>query len=422
MNKKPIFKIVKLLISQLAVLCMLFTNIVSASTLNTTSGTIYAKLVKNDKLTNEIFNPNPNGYLTINNIENVDILINTNTKKAILSGDIDIVLSGEINSIDYKNVNGYSGVFEGELSNGTYILLDITYTKSETYAILSAGYMGEDIYEISFFGETSELLLNLDNSYAIEQIEKDLLLEELKVVNEKNNSNISLLNSADVKPRHQGGSDIYTLDGDTKVGELNLYFPNEIIDGTTAAIHAKLNTATGTANYLKSNVYTDATAVYANPDKFFIKIYAKHADFKLDFDDYLPKTKSTVGTVPIFIPYINSSGIAVVNASVPISVEKITATPSSTYGNGDDTVYWEIYNLDEWVNSNFVGDEDDRKGMAAGGSWKATGSFTSNVKVPITADGKIRYRVSAVIDGRYKVYHFTTPIRTITRHITIKPN
>lgn len=424
MNKKTKYKFVKLMISQLVMLCLLFTNIVSAATLNTIDGTIYAKLTKNNRLTNEIFQSNPNGYLTINNVENIEILINPHKKIATLSGDINTTLKGEINIVETTQNEGYVGFFEGKLSDGTYVLLDVTSTELESLVTLSTGYIGENKYEMAYFGIETNAIKDIDNFYCQDFIKKANNIESFEntTISKIEDNNVKSVANVDEDVYHQGGANIYSADGRVKVGELNLFFNNEISDGTSALLYAKLNTASGFGTYLKNYVYTDATEdISTHPDKFYIQLGTNHSKFMYNDESGSPDEDVDIANVPLIVPYIKGDTIKIFQYPLSITISEISVTDDIVSSNGilPDTVKWEIYKYQGWGNQSYVGDETSKQGMSVYGTWLFSGNVNTYLTTPVITKGKIVYLCSTYVNGRFRQYHFTTPEVTVSKNIKV---
>lgn len=415
-------KFISNLLSLVLAFALLGSNIVSATyvidnTLN--DGLISSVLTKNDDLTNKIFEKKENGYFTKNGINQISLLINNNIKSVNISGDLSANLVGEYDTINYNGQQGFVGVFEGTLEDGTFITLDVTYTESNVFAILSAGYLGDENYENAFFGEIA------NSTIEINEVNTQNYLSNL-------NETININDQNYIEPRiqsrtvHQGGINLTSVNGAGLLGELNIYFADEMEDAGLIDIYAKLNTnCTGVQTYLANYDYSVAQSIYSvKADKFYIKVRTNYAGLSINYNNYEPEAYEDETTIIIPIVYKSGGVWTVDTITGTVLVESITVTKSNSTSNSTkDIISWEIYKNGGWPASTFEGNENSQKGMGAQVEYKLRASLTEEDQIPLTAEGKIRYSALITVDDEPNIQiHYTTPPRNITRHVTALPN
>lgn len=415
-------RLISSLLSLLLSFALIGSNIISASyvidnTIN--DGIISSILTKNDDLTNKIFEKKDNGYFKKNDVNQISLLINNNNKSVNISGDLSVDLVGEYDIINYNGQQGFVGVFEGTLEDGTFITLDVTYTESEVFAILSAGYLGDSNYENAFFGKIA------NSTTEINEVNTQNYLSNL-------NETVNINGQNGIEPRiqsttvHQGGIDLNSVNGAGLLGELNIYFADEMEDAGLIDIYAKLNTnCAGVQTYLANYDYSVAQSIYSvKADKFYLKVRTNYGGLGINYNNYEPEAYEDETTIIVPIVYKSSGVWTVDTITGTILVESITVTKSNSANSSqNDIISWEIYKNGGWSASTFEGNENSQKGMGAQVEYKLRASLTEEAQIPLTAEGKIRYSALITVDDEPNIQiHYTTPPRSITSYVTALPN
>ena len=398
---------------------MVFTNTVSANLAENLSNDIYqANLQLNQEETNEIFIDNPNGYITKNDINNLSVKINNNTKSLNLTGDVEVTIYGEIDEVEDE---GFVGIFEGMINDEIPINADVTYTDEETFLILTIGYLGTDIFETAMFGSYSESLATINETkYNVDMRDFEAMASSVSNFYDSNDEGLVETQAVDATNRLQGSTSLYYVSG-KPVSTLSVYHANQIRNQSNTKIYAKVNTnQANIKSYLKNYVYTSATNVGAIPDTFKIKITGKHSSFDMINNSCSPGNNTTTATISV--PYLNASG-GISLTSMTITTSKTTVTTSRyTSGGGLNVAEWNIYKNLGWTDvSQFEGSQSSSKGMTASLNMQYAGTVSSNVSRSITCNGSTRWIANVLIGGDITQYHFQTGTMTVNTSVTIVP-
>lgn len=401
------------------VFSIIFSNLVSASSIwsnDINDGIFYAELELNENLTKESFRENLNGYITKNQIDNLTVKINNNDLTAKISGDLSVILKGEVNEI---TENGFVGIFEGTINENTPVLSNLTYTEEEIFMTLTIGYLGTEEFETAFFGIDSNTINEIDNLNAQKFINQQKKIEENDNLNKTNIYDDINLQAIDASTRYQGGRTLNL--GGLKAIELSIYHANELKNQNSMKISAKVNTqSTNIASYLKNNVYTTATAVVPQPDKFTISILGNNSTFDIIGNSCTPA--SGVNSFTMYIPYYTATtGFGTFGVPIKTSSTSITTSKEggASYAN---KAQWELSkNLGGWPAANFNGDKGTKTGMAVTLDMHHSGTMTSSLKKPISCTTKVRFYVNASIGNQIRVYSYETPILIASSNVLVLP-
>ena len=395
-----------------------FSLLVSMLNFTTVKASGNMTLLRNDLLTSQSFEMEDDSYFITNDISTLNFAFLSNYSILQLSGDLDVDLTGDIESINTDTCSGFIGFFEGELEDSTPLSINLTYSNNEMLAALTIGYIGDECFGTTYFGETSDNIKRIDDAFSKSFIsENNLNYEQTVELNE------NALQQSSVRAT--------SLDGDTRLqgstsasqgGYLSVYHSNETIPHGNMNTTAKVNTnRNGVRTYLSGKGY-NTTAIYIVPVQFDVSIKSSDSKLVNVNNAYTPQNNKTTFTIPI--PYVNKKGEISVN-TLSIVTSSITVTTGYTSGAYDINQFtWVLKKTGGWGQTEFDGNSSSSNGMACKVTFSYQGSASSVLTKNLTCTGKIKYYVIYYPDPEddtQKTLTLSTSQMTVNTSVDIVP-
>lgn len=386
------FNLIKIVVSFSLLFSMLNLTIVKAVENMT--------LMRNDQLTDKYFDSEKDDYFVTNNINSLQFDFSNNYNNLKLDGDLNADFIGSVESISTEKCQGFVGFYEGELEDGTFLSVSVTYSDNKMLAALTVGYMGDEWFGTTYFGETSEKIKQIDDVYSKKFITQNQLnekqsieVEELDELRVLDNYSTKSTTSIDVETRLKGSSNATIEDSHKKshtIGRLNVYHSNELSNEGQTLVYAKVNTArSGVRDYISAQGY-NTTAIFIVPTQFDISIKSNDAKLYSSVNAYKPENNKKSFSLPI--PYINSSGNF---ATVTLSITTSSTTVTEGFSSGAESenyFTWVMKKLGGWGQTEFDGTSSTKAGMCPKVEYVYQGN-DSSVNKTFTCTGKIKYNI-----------------------------
>lgn len=335
-----------------------------------------------------------------------------------------ILFNGEYNEVNLGDTKGFVAIYEGTMfpgkgaeyainDDGTVtVLLDIIFTDSEAFAVITIGCATEKFSpDIIFYGEYTDLIGKISQINASKEVENS---------KRNNNTQTDVQKSVQAGCKHQGSAQIKM--SNKTVGSINVFHANELKNQSDMSVYAKANTqGDNVINYLNNDYGFGSSVTLAYADKFSISICGNHNDFHAENNSYVPANNSTHCTIPVPVYLGSIAGVQVLDISLLTSSTTVTTsryTSSSFHPNG--RVSWEIYKLRGWNPNEFDGDHTTNNGMTGSASYTFEGDVYNTFVISMTSTAQIRYEYWVMVMGNLTAYHISTNSTSKTTYVKIK--
>lgn len=348
-------------------------------------------LSRNDQLTIQSFGQNDDNFFVKNNISNLYFSFLNDYNTLRISEDLDVDLTGNIELISIENCSGFIGFYEGNLNDGTFLSVSLTYSDNKMLAVLTVGYMGDELFGSTYFGDTSEKIKSLDDVFSKRVIAQNQLEEQNSI--QLDVENISqpdaVSNNVDATIRLQGTATATA--GGYVIGRLSAFHANELRVQGSMTTTAKVNTnRSGVRNYLSGAGY-NTTSVYIVPIQFNMYIKSETAALVATTGGYAPENSDK--EYEITIPYTGSNG-SINTTSFNIKTETTTLSKAKSTGAVSYNQFtWILKKLLGWGQTELDGDSSSTKGMATEVSFTYQDSVPSNPRRTLMFSGQIKYKI-----------------------------
>lgn len=351
----------------------------------------------------------------------IEVSLNTDAKSVAISGPFDVILTGCVEDISYNNIEGYIGVYEGSLDDGTHIIVDAVYTAEEVFVAITLGFLGTEDFAVMFYGDLTNRLKLISNMHAAE------------VCANQETSDDNLV--ADVAPEtvavpyvqaetiFQGTSSVYSdVSARYLFGVTSVYHADELRNQGVMPIYAKVNTQCDVVEEYLINEEDFSGTLTVYPDTFNISICGNDNNLHAINNTYTPESNSTSATISIPVYGGSVIGLQFISHDILMTSTNVTVSKyTTTSQHPNNKVSWEIYKRFGWGSSETDGYPSSEAGMVVSADYTYSGNVSSSFDVYMNTKSSIRYEYTQYILGNSITLHLSTNEMSATTLLSIVP-